>query len=580
MRPVEMRRWLAWDRQLPVWYDQNYRMPLTAFGKRTGLDPRRADLVAWYLLDRGWLSRENFRTPARVRYEDLAKVHAPEYLESLSDRNTLARVFGVDPWDVPVDELLSSVRLACGATLAAARAALDRGGAAVNLSGGFHHAGVNWGAGLCPVNDLAVAVAVLRSEGFAGQVAIVDLDAHPPDGTASCLRNDPATWIGSLSGSSSGVIPGADETVLPPRCGDDEYLGALAVLLSRMPKPALALVIAGGDVLDGDHLGHLGLTLAGARRRDLKVAERLRGVPSVWLPGGGYDGRAWRVLAGTVMALSHRTSHVISDGNDPMAARYLRLSRYLMSGPMRHVPELSFEDVEIELGIKASGQRRVLIGTYTLEALEYALFRFGVLNFVERRGYGNLRIGFSTASTGGEQVTMTGEADGETHVLVECVVERQTIGGRPTLHVNWLSLRDPQARFSDRRPRLPGQDVPGLGLARELTELLLLAAQRVKLDGVAFSPAWYHTAFVARKRFRFLDPVRQGRFLALTRAFPSMTVPEVSQAVADGRVRLNGERFTWEPAHMASWVAHDGEAAADVAAAQEGAHFTLAQFQE
>ena len=217
------------------------------------------------------MGRENFRTPARVRYEDLARVHAPDYLESLSDRSTLARVFGVDPWDVPVDELLSSVRLVCGGTIAAARAALDRKGPAVNLSGGFHHAGANWGAGLCPINDIAVTIAVLRHEGFAGRVAVLDLDAHPPDGTAACLRNDAYTWIGSLSGSSSGVIAGADETVLPPRCGDDEYLGALAVLLKRMPTPELALVIAGGDVLDGDHLGHLGLSLDGARRSDLRV---------------------------------------------------------------------------------------------------------------------------------------------------------------------------------------------------------------------------------------------------------------------------------------------------------------------
>jgi acetoin utilization deacetylase AcuC-like enzyme len=575
MRPIELRRWLAWDRQLPVWYDPNYRLPLTAFGKRTGLDPRRADLVAWYLLDRGWLGRENFRTPARVRYDALARVHTPEYLESLSDRNTLARVFGVDPWDVPVDELLNSARLVCGGTIAAARAAIDRGGPAVNLSGGFHHAGVNWGAGLCPVNDVAVAVAVLRHEGFDGQVAVLDLDAHPPDGTASCLRNDPLAWIGSLSGSSSGTIPGADETVLPPRCGDEEYLGALAVLLKRMPRPALALVIAGGDVLDDDHLGRLGLSLDGARRRDLKVAEALRGIPSVWLPGGGYHDRAWRVLAGTVLALSHRTSHEISPGNDPLAARYLRLARYLRSGPLRQVPELSFEDVEIELGIKSSSQRRVLLDTYTLEALEYALFRFGVLSFVERRGYRNLRISFSIASSGGEQVTITGEADGETHVLVECVLERQLIADRPTLHVNWLSLRDPKARFSERRPRLPGQDVPGLGLARELTEMLMLAAQRLQLDGVGFSPAWYHTAYVAKRRFRFIDAAHHGRFLALVAAFPSMRVDDLSHAIADGRVRLNGEPYAWEPAPMTSWATHEGPQAGELARAREGAHFTL-----
>ncbi len=572
---VQLRRWLAWDRQLPVWYDPDYRLPLSAFGKRTGLDPRRADLVAWYLLDRGWLARENLRTPTRVRYEDLTRVHAPEYLESLSSPAALARVFGVDPWDVPVDELLNCVRLGCGGTLAASRAALERGGPAVNLMGGFHHAGPNWGAGLCAVNDMAVAVATLRHEGFTGRVAVLDLDAHPPDGTAACLRGDPRVWIGSLSGSSSGLIAGADETVLPPRCGDEEYLDALERLLQRMPPPELALVIAGGDVLADDHLGHLGLTLEGARKRDLRVAEALRGRASVWLPGGGYHSRAWRVLAGTALALSHRTLAAISEGRDPMAARFARLARYidLRSGSVD--PDLSFADVEVELGLKAPAERRVLLGTYTLDGLEYVFFRFGVLTFLERRGYGNLRVEFGTASSGGERVTVLGDADGRSHTLIECVLERQELDGRTGLYIHWLALRDPRARFSDRRPQFPGQDVPGLGLAQKMMELMLLAARRIGAEGVAFTPAWYHTAYVARGRFRFIDPERQGRFEAMVRDLAPGGLDAASRAFAAGRVRCDGVVVAWEPELMASWVRHDGEAAARVVEIRDRTTYTV-----
>ena len=73
---------------------------------------------------------------------------------------------------------------------------------ALNLLGGFHHAKPDAGGGFCAVNDLAVAVAAVRAEGFAGRVLVLDLDAHPPDGTAACLAADPSAWIGSLSGSS------------------------------------------------------------------------------------------------------------------------------------------------------------------------------------------------------------------------------------------------------------------------------------------------------------------------------------------------------------------------------------------
>ncbi len=45
----------------------------------------------------------------------------------------------------------------------------------------------------------------------------------------------------------------------------------------------------------------------------------------------------------------------------------------------------------------------------------------------------------------------------------------------------------------------------------------MLMAERLKLAGVAFRPMWYHLAMQSRARFRFVDPLRQGRFEALVR---------------------------------------------------------------
>ena len=552
LKLTALRHWRRWDGDVPVWYDPEYRLPLTAFGKRTGLEPRRADLVVWYLLEWKWILRHNLRTPRRVRYEELARVHSEDYLESLSRRDTLARVFGVDPWDVPVDEVMRTVRLGCGGTLAAAREALERRGAAVNLMGGFHHAGPSHGAGLCALNDIAVAASAVRHDGFTGRIVVLDLDAHPPDGTAACLRRDPASWIGSLSGTSSGSIPGVDETKLPPDCPDRDYLAALDALLLRMPEPDLAFVIAGGDVLVDDHLGRLGLTLDGARVRDLRVARALAGVPSVWLPGGGYHSEAWKVLAGSVLALLRHTRKAIAPRDNPMAVRFARLGRHLeaIGQPLAPAPELSFDDVAEEIGISAGSRRRALLGRYTAEAIEYAAYRFGLLGFLERRGYGQFRVELGTASTGGERVSTYGSADDAEHLLMDIVVERRSLDGFDALYVHWLTLRDPRARFSGKRPRLPGQDVPGLGLAREVTQLFVLVAKRLELDAIVFAPAHYHTAYVARAHFRFLDPRLQGQFEALRRDLGHCSLVEVSAAIAEQRVLLNGEPYKWEPGEM------------------------------
>jgi len=81
-----LHRMRLWDRQLPIWYDADYRLPLTAFGRRTGLEPRRADLVAWYLLEWRWITPRNLRSPVRIRYEDPKAVGADRVVDAVAVR--------------------------------------------------------------------------------------------------------------------------------------------------------------------------------------------------------------------------------------------------------------------------------------------------------------------------------------------------------------------------------------------------------------------------------------------------------------------------------------------------------------
>jgi len=172
-----LRRWL-YGRDLAVWHAPEYRWPLSALETRTGARPRRADFTVWFLLERRALGRANLRRPRRAEYEELARVHTPELLDSLGQAETLARIFSVDPTDVPVDETMYTVRLACGATIGAARevlSALNLRSArrcALNLLGGFHHARPDVAGGFCPVNDVAVAIAAVRADGFSRSVGV------------------------------------------------------------------------------------------------------------------------------------------------------------------------------------------------------------------------------------------------------------------------------------------------------------------------------------------------------------------------------------------------------------------------
>jgi acetoin utilization deacetylase AcuC-like enzyme len=560
-------------RDVTVWHDPRYRLPLSSLEVVAGLEPRRADFAAWWLREAsGAVPERALRKPHRISYENLARVHTPDLLDSLGRSETLAGIFGVDPSDVPVDEVMTTIRLACGGTLAAARETLRTGAPALNLLGGFHHAAPSVAGGFCPVNDIAVAIATLRAEGFSGRVAVLDLDAHPPDGVAACLAGDPRVWIGSLSGSDWGPLEGVDETVLPEGTGDARYLEALGTLLARMPRPRLAFVIAGGDVLAGDRLGRLALSLAGARARDLQVASELEGIPSVWLPGGGYSSDSWRVLAGTGMAVAAASADPIPADYDPLSARFAIVSAGLSPAELTESGDFDARDLEEALGLRPRRQE-LLLGYYTASGLEHALFRYGVFDHLERIGFRQFRGAFDSEGPG-ERVRLYGQADGREHLLMEVILERRRLVGVDVLYVHWLSLRNPRVQFSPLRPRLPGQDVPGLGIAREVGTMLARMAVRLGLGGVVFRPGHYHTAYPARHEFAFVDPQRQGRFEALVRDLAGVPLLEATTAVDEGRVLLYGRPYAWEADEMVSWLRESPGDPGEVQRARESVRFT------
>ena len=159
---------------------------------------------------------------------------------------------------------------------------------------------------------------------------------------------------------------------------------------------------------------------------------------------------------------------------------------------------------------------------------------------------------------------------------MEVILEKRRVLGVEVLYVHWLSLRNPRAQFSALRPRLPGQEVPGLGLAREIGELLALMARRLDLAAVVFRPAYFHTAYPGRHNFSFVDAARQGRFEALVRDLAPLSLLEAANAVAEGRVLLDGKPYAWEADDMAFWIKPGAAPDPDVVAKErERARFVV-----
>jgi acetoin utilization deacetylase AcuC-like enzyme len=531
-----------------LFYHPAYRLPLHAFDTERRIAFRRADLALWTLLHTGIFSREQVKVPALMGYDVLALAHSDRLLASLSEPGILPRIYGAaDEEHFPTDEVLRSVRLMAGGTLGAARQALRKKAAAINLGGGFHHAGPDSAGGFCPVNDIAATVAALRVEGFSGRVGILDLDAHPADGLAAFFSEDDDVFVASITGADWGV-EGILEIRLDAGAEDDEYLKALDGITAQIPEVDLAFVIAGGDVLRGDPLGNLGVSMDGLRERDKRVARFFDDVPTVWLPGGGYRNDAWKALVTTAFVVFGKSGKKIPAHLDPMALHFSDVSDILDPGKLSDGPIITEADLVGDLFGHGKKDRRYL-GLYTEEGIEYALTRFGVLSHLRRLGYHHFSVRIED-HTPGERMILEGEADGKRHVLVDMLAEVADVAGRRVLFIHWLNMRDPRARFTGGRTAFPGQDVPGLGMAKEATEMQFLTARRLLLEGVALTPSYVHIAVGVRNRFHFVDAARQGRFEALLRDTAHLPILELSRAFEENRVRMDGEPYAWEAEAM------------------------------
>ncbi len=197
------------------------------------------------------------------------------------------------PWS---EKMVERSRRSAGATVAAAKMALNEG-IAINLAGGTHHAYRDMGSGFCVFNDSAIAARALQKEISSKlKVAIIDLDVHQGNGTASILENDPTIFTLSIHGENN--FPFKKEVSdldlgLADGCDDSTYLNALTESLNELGdrfKTDFVIYLAGADPHEDDRLGRLKLSKEGMRLRDKAVLAYAldRKLPLAISMAGGY----------------------------------------------------------------------------------------------------------------------------------------------------------------------------------------------------------------------------------------------------------------------------------------------------
>ena len=288
-------------------YDPVYLTHNTGFHVENS---QRLSSIIDHLKETGLMDRLVTIKPRPATAEELAEVHAPEYIESIRRSSETGVTFRVDPDTVVSPGSWNAALYAAGGVIAAVESVIrgktDYAFAAVRPPG--HHATCWHAMGFCLFNNIAVAAKYARKHLNVGRILIVDFDVHHGNGTQDAFYADPHVFYfsthqhplfpGTGSMHELGVKKGEGYTAnvpMMPGCGDDEYQAVFEDVLAplaRRFKPDLILVSAGYDAHRADPIAQMNLSVSGFARLTeiVKVlANMLCGNRLVFCLEGGYN---------------------------------------------------------------------------------------------------------------------------------------------------------------------------------------------------------------------------------------------------------------------------------------------------
>ena len=278
---------------LPIWYHSIYTDGIHPDARF----PRdRYTKLVEKLLNSKFAPNIDIRTPEKISRQNLLLAHDENYVDKFLngelDEKQIKRI-GLTPW---TPEIIPRTLTLMGGAVSALEYVIENGGIAANLAGGTHHAHREFGSGYCIFNDLAVcAIIALENINF-NRIAILDLDVHQGDGTATIFEDLESVLTISVHCSKNFPFRKTHsdfDLELEPGTEDEEYLEVVkkAIQITTNFNPDLILFQAGVDGLKSDALGKLNITREGMRKRNNLVFEMIKkeSLPTVIFMGGGYS---------------------------------------------------------------------------------------------------------------------------------------------------------------------------------------------------------------------------------------------------------------------------------------------------
>ena len=281
------------NHRLPIWYHPIYTDGIHPDARF----PRDRYTKLVNKIKTGECSDQFFiKQPIEATRNELIVAHNPYYVDNFLNQNLSEKEIkriGLTPW---TPQIIPRTLLLMGGAIAALDHVMKNGGFAGNLAGGTHHAHHDFGSGYCIFNDLAVCSLLALSRYRLTKIAVIDLDVHQGDGTATILQNVDQVLTISVHCKQNFPFRKSEsdyDLELHANAGDEEMLESVAQALdiTKQFEPELILFQAGVDGLATDALGKLNISREGMSRRNEMVFDFVveHSIPTVVFMGGGYS---------------------------------------------------------------------------------------------------------------------------------------------------------------------------------------------------------------------------------------------------------------------------------------------------
>lgn len=211
--------------------------------------------------------------------------------------------------------------------------------------------------------------------------------------------------------------------------------------------------------------------------------------------------------------------------------------------------------------LQESRGSELLLGSYSKAGILRAFDKFGIQRVLSKQGFSDIKLTLNTSDQYHQMLRLYYQDTTPDHLLGELVVRKAkyTSGHSRVLparfyplemiQIEWLILQNPTGTFDPERPPLPGQEYPGLGIGKQVLELLYLMAKHQRTQGLLIVPHYYHTALIFSREFHFINPAYQALLNRMEAELKQYSLTVRAWGVECGAVfhKHDNTLFRWAP---------------------------------